>query len=83
MGHGGRRDPGHRQTHAEHHEHRPRGPRRETRRRGLYFADQYDQEHALSWQSFYQLPPNEVANGIIDALNYLLNANNETQGVNK
>jgi len=46
-------------------------------------AAQYDQDHALSWQSFYQLPPNEVANGIIDALNYLLNANNETQGVNK
>ena len=41
-------------------------------------AAQYDQDHALAWQNFYQLPPNEVANGIIDALNYLLNANNET-----
>jgi len=42
-------------------------------------AEEYEQDHALSWQGFYQLPPSEVANGIIDALNYLLNANNETQ----
>jgi len=44
-------------------------------------AAHYEQDQALSWQGFYQLPPNEVANGIIDALNYLLNVNNEIQGV--
>lgn len=44
-------------------------------------ATQYEQDQALSWQAFYQLPPNEVANGIIDALNYLLNTHTETQGV--
>lgn len=44
-------------------------------------APHYEQDQALSWQEFYQLPPNEVANGIIDALNYLLNVNNEIQGV--
>jgi len=44
-------------------------------------TEQYEQDQALSWQGFYQLPPNEVANGIIDALNYLLNVNNEIQGV--
>jgi len=44
-------------------------------------AAYYEEDQALSWQGFYQLPPNEVANGIIDALNYLLNVNNETQGV--
>ena len=41
---------------------------------------QYEQDHALSWQGFYQLPPHEVANGIIDGLNYLLATNNETAG---
>ena len=44
-------------------------------------AAHYEQDQALSWQGFYQLPPNEVANGIIDALNYLLNTSNEIQGV--
>ncbi len=43
---------------------------------------QYEQDQALSWQGFYQLPPHEVANGIIDALNYLLN-NNQTEGESK
>ncbi|WP_031434261.1 glycoside hydrolase family 15 protein [Methylomarinum vadi] len=36
-------------------------------------SDHYQQDDALSCQAFYQLPPHEVANGIIDALNYLLN----------
>lgn len=44
-------------------------------------ANQYDQDHALSWQGFYQLPPNEVANGILDAFNYLLSNKNEKQGI--
>ncbi|WP_305909855.1 glycoside hydrolase family 15 protein [Methylomarinum sp. Ch1-1] len=44
-------------------------------------AHQYEQDHAFSWQEFYQLPPNEVANAIIDALNYLLDNDNETPGV--
>ncbi len=35
--------------------------------------DHYDGCVALAWQAFYRLPPHEVANGILDALTYLLN----------
>ena len=35
--------------------------------------DDYYKEHvSLAWQAFYQLPPHQVANGILDALMYLL-----------
>jgi len=30
-----------------------------------------------AWQAFYQLPPHKVANGILDALIYLLENNQE------
>ena len=36
---------------------------------------QYENYVALAWQTFYQLPPHAVANGILDALIYLLNNN--------
>jgi phosphorylase kinase alpha/beta subunit len=39
--------------------------------------DEYDKYVSLAWQTFYQLPPHAVANGILDALIYLLNNNNE------
>lgn len=35
--------------------------------------DQYENYVSLAWQAFYQLPPHAVANGILDALIYLLN----------
>jgi phosphorylase kinase alpha/beta subunit len=35
--------------------------------------DRYEEVVSLAWQSFYQLPPSEVANGIRDALIHLLN----------
>ncbi|MGZ5000156.1 MAG: glycoside hydrolase family 15 protein [Methylomonas sp.] len=41
--------------------------------------DQYDNYKSLAWQAFYQLPPHAVANGILDALIYLLNNNNPAQ----
>lgn len=37
--------------------------------------DLYEKEHSLSWQSFYLLPPNEVANNIIKSLLHLLTVN--------
>ena len=40
--------------------------------------DQYEIHVSLAWQSFYLLPPHAVANGILDALIYLLNNNQET-----
>lgn len=39
--------------------------------------DQYDNYVSLAWQAFYQLPPHAVANGILDALIYLLNHNQQ------
>ena len=35
--------------------------------------DNYDEHVAMAWQSFYQLPPHQVANRILDALRHLLN----------
>ncbi len=35
-------------------------------------SDQYQQDQTLSLHAFFQLPPHAVANGIIDALNHLL-----------
>jgi phosphorylase kinase alpha/beta subunit len=37
------------------------------------FRDHYEECVSLAWQAFYQLPPHAVANGILDALIYLLN----------
>ncbi len=34
---------------------------------------EYENYVSLAWQAFYQLPPHAVANGILDALIYLLN----------
>ncbi|MDD4915617.1 MAG: glycoside hydrolase family 15 protein [Methylococcales bacterium] len=34
--------------------------------------EQYDEQVSHAWQAFYQLPPHAVANGILDALMYLL-----------
>jgi len=39
--------------------------------------EHYNEHTAIAWQAFYQLPPHYVANGILDALMYLLNNNNE------
>lgn len=36
------------------------------------YRDRYDEVVSLAWQSFYQLPPHEVANGVLDALVHLL-----------
>jgi len=35
--------------------------------------DNYEECVSLAWQDFYRLPPHKVANGILDALIYLLN----------
>lgn len=35
----------------------------------------YEEYVSMAWQAFYQLPPHAVANGILDALIYLLNTN--------
>jgi len=40
--------------------------------------DNYEECVSLAWQDFYRLPPHKVANGILDALIYLLN-NNERE----
>jgi phosphorylase kinase alpha/beta subunit len=40
--------------------------------------DNYEEHVSLAWQDFYLLPPHKVANGILDALIYLLN-NNERE----
>ncbi len=37
--------------------------------------DNYEECVSLAWQDFYRLPPHKVANGILDALIYLLNNN--------
>ncbi|GAB6141199.1 hypothetical protein JCM14076_19280 [Methylosoma difficile] len=34
--------------------------------------DQYDADKTLAWQAFYQLPPHQVANAVLDALVHLL-----------
>ncbi len=38
-------------------------------------VEEYDKYVSVAWQSFYQLPPHKVANGVLDALIYLLNNN--------
>jgi phosphorylase kinase alpha/beta subunit len=38
---------------------------------------QYENHVSHAWQAFYQLPPHAVANGILDALIYLLNNHQE------
>jgi len=35
--------------------------------------ENYEESASLAWQAFYRLPPHQVANGILDALNHLLN----------
>ena len=37
--------------------------------------ENYEEVTSLAWQAFYQLPPHKVANGILDALIYLLDPN--------
>jgi phosphorylase kinase alpha/beta subunit len=37
------------------------------------YRDHYEECVSLAWQAFYQLPPHALANGILDALVYLLN----------
>jgi phosphorylase kinase alpha/beta subunit len=37
--------------------------------------ENYEECGSLAWQDFYRLPPHQVANGILDALNHLLNNN--------
>ncbi|QPK65677.1 glycoside hydrolase family 15 protein [Methylomonas sp. LL1] len=39
------------------------------------YRDHYEECVSLAWQAFYQLPPHAAANGILDALVYLLNHN--------
>ena len=39
------------------------------------YRDHYEECVSLAWQAFYQLPPHALANGILDALVYLLNDN--------
>ena len=39
------------------------------------YHDSYEECVSLAWQSFYQLPPHALANGILDALVFLLNHN--------
>jgi phosphorylase kinase alpha/beta subunit len=41
--------------------------------------DDYKEYVSLAWQAFYQLPPHQVANGILDALIHLLEINNRTE----
>ena len=40
-------------------------------------AESYDEQVSSAWQAFYHLPPHKVANGILDALIYLLDNNQE------
>lgn len=42
-----------------------------------HYQDRYDECVALAWQTFYQLPPHAVANGILDALVHLLKPNQD------
>lgn len=37
------------------------------------YHDNYEEHVAMAWQTFYHLPPYQVANSILDALLYLLN----------
>ncbi|MGZ8190311.1 MAG: glycoside hydrolase family 15 protein [Methylococcaceae bacterium] len=39
--------------------------------------ENYQETEALAWQAFYQLPPHQVANGILDALIHLLDNHHE------
>ncbi|MDD5125831.1 glycoside hydrolase family 15 protein [Methylovulum sp.] len=41
------------------------------------YQNNYEEQVALAWQTFYQLPPHQVANSILDALSHLLNNNNQ------
>lgn len=41
--------------------------------------DNYDQQAPLAWQSFYQIPPHQAANCILDALLLLLNNNTRVE----
>lgn len=41
------------------------------------YQHNYEEQVALAWQTFYQLPPHQVANSILDALSHLLNNNNQ------
>ncbi len=41
--------------------------------------DHYDQQAALAWQTFYFLPPHQVANSVLDALLFLLNNHNPAE----
>ncbi|MDD2759991.1 MAG: glycosyl hydrolase family 15, partial [Methylomonas sp.] len=41
------------------------------------FHDRYEECVSLAWQAFYQLPPHALANGILDALVFLLNDNHD------
>jgi phosphorylase kinase alpha/beta subunit len=43
--------------------------------------EEYEKYVSLAWQAFYLLPPHAVANGILDALIYLLNNNEESSRV--
>ncbi|MDO9107238.1 MAG: glycoside hydrolase family 15 protein [Methylovulum sp.] len=47
------------------------------------YKDQYEEHVSIAWQAFYQLPPHRVANGILDALIYLLDNNNNKNDINK
>lgn len=38
-----------------------------------HYRDHYEECVSLAWQAFYQLPPHALANGILDALVFLLN----------
>ena len=40
-------------------------------------TDCYEEHVSSAWQAFYHLPPHKVANGILDALIYLLDHNQE------
>ena len=39
------------------------------------YYDRYEDYVSLAWQAYYQLPPHALANGILDALVFLLNHN--------
>jgi phosphorylase kinase alpha/beta subunit len=44
--------------------------------------EHYGDHVSMAWQAFYQLPPHAVANGILDALIYLLDNNSAPAQVN-
>ncbi|MGR9087134.1 MAG: glycoside hydrolase family 15 protein [Gammaproteobacteria bacterium] len=39
--------------------------------------ENYEAHASIAWQAFYQLPPHQVANGILDSLVHLLDNNND------